>query len=107
MRVTIPEAAERLGVSIDTVRRRLRSGKLTGDLVEGRWQVDMPDPVHTEDAGGLTDPRDLVIELLREQLTARTREVQELHVLLAQAHPAKPTPWWRRLLPGPSEPPQE
>lgn len=37
-----PEAAERLGVSAETVRRWVRSGKLVGDIhpITGRIDVD-------------------------------------------------------------------
>ena len=56
------------------------------------------------------DDKDKLIEVLQAQvesqgaqLEARTREVQELHVLLQQTQaalpPARdPRPWWRRLL---------
>src|SRR5215217_2405169 len=33
--LTVPEAAKRLGVNADTVRRYLREGKLTGTLIGG------------------------------------------------------------------------
>jgi hypothetical protein len=45
---------------------------------------------------------DEVIDLLKHQLEAREREVQELHVLLQQSQVALPEardnrPWWRKL----------
>jgi len=45
-RVSIADAAERLGVSVDTVRRRLKRGKLSGEKEETPqgfvWRVELP-----------------------------------------------------------------
>ncbi len=44
--VSIPDAAERLGVSIDTVRRRVRRGELLAERnTRGHWRVMFPDDV--------------------------------------------------------------
>lgn len=44
--VSIPDAAERLGVSIDTVRRRVRRGELLAEKdTRGHWRVTFPDDV--------------------------------------------------------------
>ena len=53
MEVTIREAADRLGVSVDTVRRRLKAGELTGRQephgASGyRWLVQLPDDAPAE-----------------------------------------------------------
>jgi len=53
MEVTIREAADRLGVSVDTVRRRLKAGELTGrQEPQGasgyRWLVQLPDDALAE-----------------------------------------------------------
>lgn len=77
--VTIAEAAEALGVSRDTIRRRLKSGDLTGEqrsTAQGfTWYVDLPAPDETPAAtqngtnasaateGGVSD----AIELARLQ----------------------------------------
>ena len=37
--LTVPEAAQSLGLCIDSVRRHLRSGKLEGVRVGGAWRV--------------------------------------------------------------------
>jgi predicted site-specific integrase-resolvase len=45
-RLSIREAAQRLGVAEPTIRRRLRSGLIPGyqeDPPNGRWWVDLPD----------------------------------------------------------------
>lgn len=44
MIVSIPEAAQRLNVSVDSIRRRVRSGALAASRDErGQWWLDLPD----------------------------------------------------------------
>ncbi len=54
-RVSIQEAAERLGVSADTVRRRLKRGELKGERVKTPqgfvWRIEV-----TDDAPNLSPP---------------------------------------------------
>ena len=121
MQVTIPEAARMLRVSEHTVRRRLRSGELQGSHVASvggfTWMVDIPDElVIGNPASGETAVTALLIARLEaqivsqgaqiaaqyEELEARRREVQELHVLLQQAQAALPAArdsrsWWHKL----------
>jgi len=123
------EAARRLGVSVATIRRRLHSGELRGfqePTSQGfKWLVEVPELTtvgtpnksHTQtDSAGAPDLNDGVsstngevaalketIVILREELEARRREVQELHVLLQHAQSALPAPkenqhsWWYKL----------
>src|SRR4051794_11798860 len=83
-RVTIREAATNLGVSSDTIRRRLRSGSLTGEREETPqgfvWYVNLPDDASTPpmqpDRQLPTQPpmRDEVADVLvvlREQLSVK------------------------------------
>lgn len=60
-RVPIRDAAQRLGVSPDTVRRHLKSGEMTGERQKTPqgfiWLVDVPRaPSGAEDAGELPQP---------------------------------------------------
>jgi excisionase family DNA binding protein len=41
--LTIPEAAVRLGVSPDTVRRRIKSGVLTAGVFAGKYRIRVED----------------------------------------------------------------
>ena len=109
-------------MSQDTVRRRIRKEELQARQTptpQGfRWVVELedleedaqaaPTPTHRPDIGGaqVEDGQDLreLVDALRsqlesqgEELVARRREVQELHVLLQQkALPeAVGRPWWR------------
>jgi len=91
--VTISEAAELLGVSRDTVRRRLKSGVLTGEQRPGpngtTWYVTLPTEAVTaaivaapaegdgddQDAARLRDERDAALDRL---ITARDEMIAEL-----------------------------
>jgi len=124
---TIKEAAQRLGVTETTIRRRIHDGHLHAHQQERpqgfTWIVELdedpdlpphtvennptphhhPDPASREVEEALRDTikrQDEAIEQLRTQLEARTREIQELHVLVQQAQTALPAPkenrrWWR------------
>jgi len=106
--VSIGDAATRLGVSADTVRRRIGKGTLTGHqqpTAQGfRWQVEIPEIDGQETNGHHDDALEHLLLTLESQvkaqakeLEARRREVSELHVLLAQTALAAPKarPWWR------------
>ncbi|MGO4740336.1 hypothetical protein AB4099_27610 [Bosea sp. 2KB_26] len=45
-KASLPETANLLNISMDTVRRRVRSGALVGERDErGHWRVELPDEV--------------------------------------------------------------
>ena len=99
--VGIPEAARILGMSQDTVRRRLNNGELKGTKVPGpggfRWTVDVDgfNKQEPTNNGGLVDVLKDQVADLRTQLEARTREISELHQLLgARALQPGVQPWW-------------
>jgi DNA-binding transcriptional MerR regulator len=121
--VTIAEAAKRLGMSIDSIRRRIAKEELKAHKVPSPhgeiYMVELPDDVPPIPAIGENKEEESVaveamrktISILEAELDARRREVQELHVLLQQAqkqltpgkteNTPKETPmkvsWWRRL----------
>ena len=118
--VSVSEAARSLGVSEETVKRRIRRGELNGQQQprpQGyAWMVDIPEEVlastaqhdttttHDDDTDHNTSSGEIrrleeMVQLLRQQLNvyqeeveSRRREVQELHVLLQQAQAALPAP---------------
>jgi excisionase family DNA binding protein len=119
--LTIPEAARVLGLSVVTIRRRLKRGELRGQRVPTpagfEWRILLPSPLvdaagaagadqATRQGGDQGGPNQetagadqRLIEALqaqnaelRAELAARRREVQELHVLLARWQPALPPP---------------
>ena len=116
--VSIGDAASRLGVSADTIRRRIGKGTLNAEqepTAQGfRWRVELPEANGHETNGHHDDALEsLVVTALEslvvtlqaqvqaqaEELEARRREIQELHVLLQTAQNAlaapKSRPWWR------------
>jgi len=103
--LTVTEASRILGLSTATVKRRLASGELTGRKEPrpqgSRWlvEIDTERPQVTDSSleGSSTGTAELtMIAWLQEELTARRREVAELHQLLAQqtALNAGRRPWW-------------
>jgi len=116
--VSIREAATRLGISEDSVRRHLRNGELSGEQEKTpqgfRWRVQVNTNGHS--SNGIDDHQDATAELiamLRGQVESQTkelqelredrrREVSELHVLLQSAQAALTAPkggiktgWWQ------------
>ena len=106
--VTVAEAAKLLGVSRDTIMRRIRKGELDAHQEprpQGHvWRVvvpyEAPDNQHVEAlARELHTVRDMM-ELLKEEVATKNEQIRELHVLLQQAQAALPAPakdraWWR------------
>ncbi len=109
-RVPIREAAARLGVSADTIRRRLKRGELAGQkertpqgftwLVEVPFTIEPPprpdaspespaapaDPGPDEGTVPAAEVRRLeqLVDVLQTELEARRREVEQLHIVLSQ-----------------------
>ena len=93
MEMTIREAAIHLDLSVMTIRRMLVRGEIDGTKVGYKWIVTVKDNPPAREG---TDSQSEIL-WLREQLETRTREVAELHQLLA-AHSLNPgrttSPWW-------------
>jgi len=107
-KVSIGEAARRLGVSTDTIRRRIGKGELLAHrepTPQGyRWEIelqpnDQPLNGHEGNNEALVTALLAQVQAQAEELDARRREVQELHVLLQTAQTAlaapQHRPWWR------------
>jgi hypothetical protein len=120
----LASAAARLGLTVETVRKRLQRGKIRGfKAPDGTWRVvldkqdkrqDSPgqaagqgqDKPGQDDAPLITALRDEV-RFLRSQLRTRDEEVRRVHVLLQQEQQqvkalsdrrAPTQSWWRRLI---------
>lgn len=61
--MTVTDAAEVLGVTADTVRKRIRRGQLAGQKIRGQWRVSL-DATDLPEATGrdATPPRDRIRE---------------------------------------------
>jgi predicted site-specific integrase-resolvase len=110
MQVTIAEAAQLLGLSEKTIRRRVVTGRLHGTQMSTykgyTWLVDVPDDLIEPETGELHALRDRVVAQDRE-LEAKNKQIEQLHVqieqlhvLLQQSQAALPAPrdghsWWR------------
>ena len=86
------QATEYFGVNIKTIRRWIASGKLSADLIDGRWHVhiegDNVPPNGTPNVQSLQShlKRDgSEIKHLREQLARRDEQIDHLTQLLAIA----------------------
>lgn len=108
--VPVNDAAVALGVSVATLKRHLKSGKVQGRQEQSpsgfRWFVELPEePDGASDTAQPASPtqanetRDQVVELLQQQVkelwaevAARRQEVRELHILLQQAQAQIPIP---------------
>lgn len=97
--VGIKEAATMLGVSQDTIRRRLRRGTLKGEQVERpqgfTWAVHI-EPQQNDSAQLME-----LVAFLREQIAVKDGQIGELTYTLRVQAKALPAPrsrnWWQRL----------
>ncbi len=101
---TLAEVAEASGVSVDTVRRRMKRGELEArreQTPQGfKWLAVMPEPETTETATiasgsprtnetaaqGVTvveHDREELVATLRQELALRNREISRLHDVIA------------------------
>jgi excisionase family DNA binding protein len=120
--VTMTEAAQRLGVSTDTIKRRLRRGELKGRkqprpqgftwLIELKAEFENGNGTraatraHTDASTGALEHLENLIASLRSQVAAqqeqlvakdhqietKDRQIEQLHVLLQQAQAMLPAP---------------
>jgi DNA-binding Lrp family transcriptional regulator len=89
--VPLAEAAARLGISEELVRKRIYRGKLTGEKVDGRWHVvlnrqDAFQDSSQDQSGYVQDSQDTFVSelithqqeeitFLRQELSARAEEM--------------------------------
>lgn len=110
MEKSIEDASVILGVSKETIRRRLRNGVISGRKVSTpqgyRWLVSVPEPEddHQDEpmTGGRANGNALVVEVLQdqvrqltEQLESRTKEISELHMIIGARALNPGRSWWK------------
>lgn len=100
----LSQAAAQLGCSVETIRRRIKTGELHATKVAGVWDIDLPEATdtlqdgHTDVLERLVDQLTSEVEELRRQLEVREREIGQLHILLGQRQLESGTssrPWWK------------
>ena len=83
-RVKVPEAARILGVSVDTIRRRIRSGALKASQKKTSsghvWLVELPPGFTAADVKASADSAN--IEALRREIGELRTEIKQLRELL-------------------------
>jgi excisionase family DNA binding protein len=103
--LTVGQAAERLGVTVDTIKRRLKRGEYPDAYREPtpqgfRWKIpannldDVDASEQPPDASGapqgddqrqqVSQPTQQLIETLQRELEIRNREIERLHVVIVQ-----------------------
>jgi hypothetical protein len=116
-------AAARLGLTVETVRKRLQRGRIKGfKAPDGTWRVVLDKVDNKQDSPGQAagqeqdkpgqDDSALVatlrdeVRFLRSQLQSRDEEIRRVHVLLQQEQQQvkaltdqrERQPWWYRLI---------
>ena len=121
--MSIPQAAEKLGVSTRTIRRYIKAGKIKAELINGRFGAEYRIPQlppellqkEPEDAKPAYDkstgqtssqPIGQALDIIRElqdknlalaaQLGAATERIRNLENEVKLLTTARP-PWWKRL----------
>ena len=107
--LTIAEAAAHLGISQDTILKWLvdlerngTSAQRGAEMGQAAPPVGVPDGNDLEEtqaapsAGG-TDSNDLVVEILRQELEEKNRQINQLHQLLAARalSDGQKRAWWK------------
>jgi excisionase family DNA binding protein len=71
--ITVAEAAKRLNLSIEQVRRKLREGKLRGQRIGNQWLVDERVCVKNRDDKDRLIPRETMesVARIREEIARR------------------------------------
>ena len=116
MQYSINDAAKALGVSPNTVRRRLTSGLLTGQKVGNQWVINVPDEAEIAPKQALATDKEALassaealanrelVNQLRTDLAFANDQIKFLEGHISQItnvlNPAKPRSWWSRMWRG-------
>jgi hypothetical protein len=96
MELLINDAAIALGISPNTVRRRLARGLLTGKKVDSKWYITVPDNVR-DTINPPPESDASLVEFLKQQITEKDQQIERLLAIsmAAALNAPKPRPWWR------------
>jgi hypothetical protein len=96
MELLINDAAIALGISPNTVRRRLAKGLLAGKKVSSKWFITVPDNAQNTSSPPPESDASLV-EFLKQQIAEKDQQIERLLAIsmAAALNAPKPRPWWR------------
>ena len=109
MQLSINDTAKALGVSPNTVRRRLTNGLLTGNKVGNQWVINVPDDAEIPLKPALASDKEPLasgelVNQLRTDLAFANEQIKFLEGHISQLtnvlNPAKPRGWWSRMWRG-------
>jgi len=103
--IGIAQAAEHMGISTDTVRRRLKKGNIAGVKAGREWRVFLPEKNtgNTDTNAKLIDALEARIKDQHEVIDTQAQQISELHILLQHTQaalnpPKQSLPWFLRWL---------
>jgi len=102
--MTINETAKHYKVSVNTIRRRLESGLLTGNKISNKWFIHVASPNGASPNYPQQEPEPPTlahtlqsrIDSMELELESRRNEINQLHQLLAahSLNPGQHKSWW-------------
>lgn len=102
-KLTIPQAAEKLGISVTSIRRRIDKGELQAKKVKGKWMINFDQLPQLDGKSSQTDKvgqtgkresfeKEEILLFLKKEIDSKnqvisnlTEQIDHLHQLLAMA----------------------
>ena len=94
--MTIAEIAKLTGKSEQSIRRAIKAGKLKATLIDGRYEINESDlddyqgvsqsdsQTIDTDNQAIVKEKDVLIELLRQQLTEKDQQISQQQAIIMQ-----------------------
>jgi hypothetical protein len=96
MQLSIQDAAIALGVSPNTIRRRLTKGVITGTMVDNKWLINMPEEPQALDAdGALVEQLRADLANASDRITFLEGHISQLTNALNPAPAEQKPPWFK------------
>jgi hypothetical protein len=95
MQLSIQDAAIALGVSPNTIRRRLTKGVITGTMVDNKWLIDIPEkPSALTTSGALVEQLRADLANASDRITFLEGHISQLTNALTPAPAEHKPPWF-------------
>ena len=87
--LTIAEIAKITGKSEQSIRRAIKNGKLKASLINGHYEINESDlsdyqGISQSDSQTIAKEKDVLIELLRQQLTEKDQQINQQQAIIMQ-----------------------